>query len=85
MAARALNDLLVGGEAVAGHRPWPRAIVSAEIWSEAAQQLHDGHLTLLGLWGEPKTVHMALLDEERWQGAVLTLRCPDGRFPSVDS
>jgi Ni,Fe-hydrogenase III large subunit/Ni,Fe-hydrogenase III component G len=83
MAARALTDLVAGGETVASHRPWPRAIVSAEIWSEVAQQLHDGHLTLLGLWGEPKTVHMALLDEGAGRGAVLTLRCPDGRFPSV--
>jgi hypothetical protein len=83
MAARALSDLVAGGETVAAHHPWPRAIVSAAIWSEAAQQLRDGHLTLLGLWGEPKTVHMALLDEGTWQGAVLTLHCPDGRFPSV--
>ena len=83
MAVRALSDMMAAGEAVAAHRPWPRAIVSAEIWSEAAQQLRDGHLTLLGLWGEPKTVHMAVLDEGTWQGAVLSLHCPDGRFPSV--
>ncbi|HEY7608356.1 MAG TPA: NADH-quinone oxidoreductase subunit C [Alphaproteobacteria bacterium] len=83
MAVRALNDMMAKGEVVAAHRPWPRAIVSAGIWSEAAQQLHDGHLTMLGLWGEPKTVHMALLDEGTWQGAVLSLACPDGRFPSV--
>jgi Ni,Fe-hydrogenase III large subunit len=83
MAVRALGDLMAGGEAAAAHAPWPRAIVSAAMWSEAAEQLRDGHLTLLGLWGEPKTVHMALLDEGTWRGGVLTLRCPDGRFPSV--
>src|ERR671911_240399 len=83
MAARALKDLMADGEAVAAHRPWPRAVVSSEIWSEAAQQLQGGHLTLLGLWGEPGIVHMAVLDEGMWQGAVLSLRCVDGRFPSV--
>ncbi len=83
MAARALSDLIAGGELVAAHRPWPRAIVPAEIWTEAAQQLREGQLTLLGLWGEPRTVHMAVLDEGTWRGAVLTLRSPDDRFPSV--
>ena len=83
MAVRALDDLLAAGDAIAAHRPWPRAVVSAEIWSEAAQQLRDGHLTLLGLWGEPDTVHMAVLDEGTWRLGVLTLVCRDGRFPSV--
>lgn len=83
MAARALTDLVAGGRVVVGHRPWPRSVVPDAIWSEAAQQLRDGHLTLLGLWGEPKTVHMAVLDEGTWQGAVLTLHSPDGRYPSV--
>jgi Ni,Fe-hydrogenase III large subunit len=83
MAVRALGDLLAAGEAVAAHRPWPRAIVPAEVWAEAAHQLRDGHLTLLGLWGDAGTVHMAVLDEGTWQGAVLSLRCAEGRFPSV--
>ena len=83
MATRALKDLMADGEVVAAHRPWPRSVVSADIWSEAAQQLQGGHLTLLGLWGEPGIVHMAVLDEGTWQGAVLTYRCIDGRFPSV--
>src|SRR5687767_15164989 len=83
MAARALDDLMKEGEAVAAHRPWPRAIVSAEIWSETAQQLQGGHLTLLGLWGEPGIVHMAVLDEGTWRGGVLSLHCAGGRYPSV--
>ena len=83
MTARSLSSLIAGGEAVAGHRPWPRTLISSDVWSEAAQQLHDGQLTLLGLWGEPNTVHMAVLDEGTWQLGVLTLVCRDGRFPSV--
>jgi Ni,Fe-hydrogenase III large subunit len=83
MSTRALKDLLDEGEGVAAHRPWLRAVVSAAIWSEAAQQLQGGHLTLLGLWGEPGFVHMALLDEGTWQGAVLSVSCTNGRYPSV--
>ena len=39
--------------------------------------------TLLGLWGERGAVHMALLDEAPSEIAVVSLDCPDGRFPSV--
>jgi len=80
---RPLGALIASGARMAAHRPWPRAVVGQEIWSEAAQQLQDGQLTLLGLWAEAKTVHLAVLDEGNWQAAVLSLACPDGRFPSV--
>ncbi|MEX0860029.1 MAG: hydrogenase expression protein HypE, partial [Cucumibacter sp.] len=43
--------------------------------------LAAGELDLLSLWGEPGTVHAAVLDGGRV--AVLSLDCPDGKFPSV--
>src|SRR5207248_1980889 len=49
----------------------------------AIDLLADGRLTLLGLWGEPATVHMALLDEQSNEIAVISLACSAGRFPSV--
>jgi Ni,Fe-hydrogenase III large subunit len=45
--------------------------------------LAAGRLTLLGLWGEPASVHMALLDEPAREIGVLSLDCPNGAFPSV--
>ena len=51
-------------------------------WRLAADALRDGHLTLLGLWGDRGAVHMALLDEAAGI-AVLSLECAAGRFPSV--
>src|SRR5262249_55465875 len=56
-----------------------------ETWRDAAAGLANGALSLLGLWGEEGTVHMALLDEETTPSAVavLSLACPDGRFPSI--
>ncbi|MCR4282477.1 MAG: NADH-quinone oxidoreductase subunit C [Bauldia sp.] len=77
-------DALIGkGRPVEGHRPWPRAVVSAEVWRDAIGLLAAGERTLLGLWGEARAVHMALLDEAAGSLAVISLDCTDGRFPSV--
>jgi Ni,Fe-hydrogenase III large subunit len=79
----ALADLLAEGEPVAAHRPWPRVVVSGRTWSAATSALPEGKLGLLGLFGETDAVHMALLDESSGKIGVLSLACPEGRFPSV--
>jgi len=72
------------GQVVAAHRPWPRLVVTAETWSRAAERLGRGALSLLGLWGETDQVHMAVADAADAAAIrVLTLPCPDGRYPSV--
>jgi Ni,Fe-hydrogenase III large subunit len=78
-----LVEILQEGVRVEGHRVWPRVIVSPNTWNHASVRLADGHVTLLGLWGDRDTVHMALLDEEPFGIGVVTLECHDGRFPSV--
>jgi Ni,Fe-hydrogenase III large subunit len=55
-------------------------IVDTAYWQEATRCLVAGEATLLGLWGEPGRVHMAVLDRDV---VVLSLECPDGRYPSV--
>jgi hypothetical protein len=78
-----LDPLIGNGHLIEGHRPWPRALVHAHAWRSACDLLAAGNATLLGLWGEPDAVHMALL-----QGAaitVLTLDCPEHRYPSVSA
>jgi Ni,Fe-hydrogenase III large subunit/Ni,Fe-hydrogenase III component G len=69
--------------AVPSHRPWPRVVVAEEGWQAAIDQLAAGRLTVLGFWGEPSAVHMALLDDAAAEIAVVTFECPAGRFPSV--
>src|SRR6185312_4145502 len=72
------------GRAVAEHRSWPRMLVDAAAWSNVADRLGGGTLTLLALWGETKTVHMAVADPaDAARIAVLSLSCSDGQYPSV--
>ena len=81
--APTLDELLHAGRAVAAHRPWPRAVVDADTWILAAECLAQGGVTLLGLWGEAGAVHLGLLEEPTGAIGVLSLDCPDRRFPSV--
>jgi Ni,Fe-hydrogenase III large subunit len=78
-----LVEIMHEGRLVEAHRPWPRAIVTANTWNLASARLADGHLILLGLWGDVATVTMALLDEEPFDIGIVTLECADGRYPAV--
>ena len=63
------------------HRP--RAVVGAHLWKFITSELAQGRLSLLGMWGEPSTVHVAIIDEAAAEIAVLSLDCPDRDYPSV--
>ncbi|MGF6312161.1 Ni,Fe-hydrogenase III large subunit [Bradyrhizobium sp. i1.8.4] len=78
-----LIDLIQAGHMVERHYPWPRAIVDSDAWSSAACALADGRWSLLGLWGEPFRVHMAIVDDRTSDIGVISLDCPDRSFPSV--
>jgi Ni,Fe-hydrogenase III large subunit len=73
----------IEGDRIDGHRPWPRLVVRDDGWRFATRQLAAGTWTLLGLWGEAGAVHMAVLDERAGEIAVVTIRCPNARYPSV--
>ena len=78
-----LIDLTLEGRKVPQHGPWPRVAVDASVWTFAASELAHGRWSLLGLWGEPATVHMAIMDGQTAEIAVVSLDCPDRSFPSV--
>jgi Ni,Fe-hydrogenase III large subunit len=78
-----LTDLMLKGRKILEHNPWPRAAVDASTWMLAASELAQGRLGLLGLWGEPSAVHMAVMDEPAGEIAVVSLDCPDRSYPSV--
>ncbi|MEY9170543.1 Ni,Fe-hydrogenase III large subunit [Bradyrhizobium elkanii] len=58
-------------------------MVDGDTWRAAAHALADSGLSLLGLWGEPSRVHMAILDDRTSDIGVISLDCPDRQFPSV--
>ena len=78
-----LTDLTQQGRKAEPHGPWPRAVVDASQWEFAISQLAQGRWSLLGLWGEPALVHMAVLDEPAAALAVISLDCPERSYPSV--
>ncbi|RWL46181.1 MAG: hydrogenase expression protein HypE [Mesorhizobium sp.] len=78
----AFADLIEADRQVEHHAPWRRAVVAPKAWNLAVEQLAAGRWSLLGLWGEPDKVHMALLDEAQTIG-VISMDCRGGRYPSV--
>jgi Ni,Fe-hydrogenase III large subunit/Ni,Fe-hydrogenase III component G len=78
-----LAGILADAHKVSGHRPWPRFVVTKKTWRLAIQELVEARATLIGLWGDRRAVHLALIEEPSPDIAVLTLECRDGKFPSV--
>ncbi len=77
----ALDEIAKSGRKVEAHRPWPRVVVDKDLWRTAIQDLAESRLTLLGLWGDKKAAHMAVLDERVPNITVVTIEDPS--FPSV--
>jgi len=70
-----LSELLLAGQPIESHRPWPRAAVDADTWRLAAAHLAEARLILLDRWGERDRVHKALLDEQGPGVGVVSLDC----------
>src|SRR5262245_57696261 len=91
MATGSLHEFLRDIDPVAGHRPWPRVVVDEARWLALRQRLATADWMLLGLWGDRSaagtlSVHVALRDESEDAAdgiVVVTLPCPQGRFPSL--
>lgn len=64
-------------------RPWPRFVVDAETWRDVADRLGNEELTLFSLWADPAAVHIAVLEETEAALTIISLACPQGRFPSI--
>ncbi|EEW25647.1 hydrogenase large subunit [Rhodobacter ferrooxidans] len=63
--------------------PMPRASLSRTQWTQVAEDLAGGKLTLLSLWGSKNHVYMALLDEALGKLGVVSLFCRSKHFPSI--
>src|SRR5438445_3470700 len=78
-----LIDRVLEGRKIQNRRPWPRAVVGAHLWRFVANELAQGRLSLLGIWGERSTVHMAIMDEDAAEIAIVSLNCPDHTDASI--
>jgi Ni,Fe-hydrogenase III large subunit len=76
-----LRTLIEGGGPAENQRPFPRVRVTEKTWLEAIAALAAERCSLVGMWATPGLVHLALCEET--EIAVLSLDCPNGRFPSV--
>jgi len=81
----ALLDNIAHRETAKQHRPWPRAVVTEQGWSQAIDLLAEGRCSLLGLWGDAPAVHMALLSDDFSEIVVVSYICKDGSYPSVSA
>jgi Ni,Fe-hydrogenase III large subunit len=78
-----VSALTSKGARVEDHRPWPRIVVDADDWRQAVLGIAAGEATLAGLWSDGAAVHLALMAEAGGRLLIVSLACPDGRFPSV--
>jgi Ni,Fe-hydrogenase III large subunit len=76
-----LQDMMQQGRPAGTAQSHPRVIVDEATWMQAGEYVASGKGTLLSLWGDTDTVHLAVLEDG--QIGILTLACPTGRFPSA--
>ena len=84
-SANELAKLIAAQKQVVRFGEWRRAVVSKQTWAKAVARLAEGHWDMLGLWGEPERVHLALLGRPNGNLAILSLHCPDGHYPCVSA
>jgi Ni,Fe-hydrogenase III large subunit len=76
-----LQDTLQNGRPASPATAQARILVDEAQWTEACRRIAAGQGTMLSLWGDADTVHLAVLEDDT--AGILTLACPAGRFPSV--
>ena len=78
-----VSALTSKGTRIEGHRPWPRVVVDQDTWRLAIVGVAAGEATLLDLWSDGEAVHLGLMQRAAEEFLVLSLPCPQRRFPSV--
>ena len=71
------------GRGIAQSRPWPRHVVDHTGWLRAIREISKGQGDMLALWSDGADVHMLVLDHELSDLGIVSIECPNGRFPSV--
>ena len=82
-ASFGLAEFLARAGEPGGHRPWPRIELDRDQWLGLRDLLPTVDWSLIALWADGTTVHAALRDEAEATIGLVSLPCPDGRFPSL--
>ncbi|HEY8261266.1 MAG TPA: NADH-quinone oxidoreductase subunit C [Methylosinus sp.] len=78
-----LKECISKGEPVAHARGWPRRVVDRATWLGIVGWIANGQGDLLGLWSDGEAVHLAVVERAGQCFAIITLDCPEKRYPSV--
>ena len=78
-----LRETMRSGREARHSKPWPRRVIDQTGWLRAIREISKGQGDLLSLWSDGAEVHMAILDHESSEIGLVSIECPDGRFPSV--
>jgi len=80
------QDLIGGLPPVEGHRPFARFALDRAGWTRMIELLEvHRDWSLLGLWGEAATIHASLRADDSGDVVIVSLACPEGRFPSLSA
>ncbi len=82
MKHNTLAEKLITGEAVARHHPYPRFVLTPEMWVDVAHDLGES-LDMLGLWADGEQVHMALFEPSSDMFAVASVTVKNNQYPAI--
>ncbi|MGO9006514.1 MAG: nickel-dependent hydrogenase large subunit [Beijerinckiaceae bacterium] len=78
-----LFDTIRKGLPVENSRPRPRVIIDSTSFLRAVREISKGRGDLVGLWSDGADVHVAVTVRERDGIDIISIKCPNGHFPSV--
>jgi Ni,Fe-hydrogenase III large subunit len=76
-----LDEIMQQGRPAGAALSRRRVIVDEATWTRVGERLAAGHGAMLSVWGDGDCVHLAVLEDGRI--GIVTLACPNGRFPSI--
>ena len=78
-----LADILRNAQPEPMNGEWISHAVDPDVWTDIAKFIAAGDADLTALWGYERCVRMAFMERTTTQYAIVSLDCPDRKFPSV--